>query len=101
MPLLVVHGEDDKVIPSSHGRALYEGSPSRRKAGFFPPNLGHDDWRSKEALCVLRRFVRVHVQDWDMQAVREEEAWWRNHAKEMAAASSRSGKAVAGDKTVA
>jgi len=27
-PLLLIHGEDDRVINASHGRALFAASPS-------------------------------------------------------------------------
>lgn len=42
-PLLVIHGEMDEVIPFSHGKDIYEKSPTSNK--FFVPikNTGHND----------------------------------------------------------
>lgn len=42
-PLLVIHGENDRVIPISHGRALHENSPATRKSFIGIPNAGHND----------------------------------------------------------
>ena len=42
-PLLVIHGENDGIIPVSHGRTLVEASPARDKAFVPVPDAGHDD----------------------------------------------------------
>jgi abhydrolase domain-containing protein 17 len=42
-PLLIIHGENDRVIPSSQGRALFEKSPSNQKTLLMLPNCGHND----------------------------------------------------------
>jgi len=42
-PLLVIHGENDEVIPVSHGRALVEASPAGDKTFTGIPDAGHDD----------------------------------------------------------
>lgn len=42
-PLLVIHGERDRVIPISHGRRLYERSPSADKRLWEIPDAGHND----------------------------------------------------------
>ncbi|MFK7849928.1 MAG: alpha/beta hydrolase [Akkermansiaceae bacterium] len=42
-PLLVIHGVNDKVIPSSHGKALYENSAATNKSLIEIPNAGHND----------------------------------------------------------
>lgn len=41
-PLLVIHGADDEVIPSWHGRALY-GSARVPKLAYWVPGAGHND----------------------------------------------------------
>ena len=47
MPLLVVHGQNDQLIPSSQGRALYEAAASRDKRFLHVSGAGHTDlWRS-------------------------------------------------------
>jgi len=42
-PLLVIHGENDRVIPASHGRAIHENSPAARKSFIGIPDAGHND----------------------------------------------------------
>lgn len=41
-PVLVVHGENDDVIPARFGRALYEALPQPKQARFIP-GAGHND----------------------------------------------------------
>jgi uncharacterized protein len=41
-PLLVLHGERDKIGPLSHGRALFDAAPKPRHIHVFP-GLGHND----------------------------------------------------------
>ena len=42
-PLLVIHGEADRVIPISHGLKLHDASPADQKALFRVPGAGHND----------------------------------------------------------
>lgn len=42
-PLLVIHGENDEVIPFSHGRAIYENSPASNKSFVTIKDSGHND----------------------------------------------------------
>jgi pimeloyl-ACP methyl ester carboxylesterase len=42
-PLLVIHGEDDKVIPFSNGRTLFDKSPSKQKTFLPVQGAGHND----------------------------------------------------------
>lgn len=42
-PLLVIHGENDNVIPFSHGKALYKASPAKEKTFLSIPNARHND----------------------------------------------------------
>ncbi|MFT6863265.1 MAG: pimeloyl-ACP methyl ester carboxylesterase [Akkermansiaceae bacterium] len=42
-PLLVIHGEEDKVIPFSNGKALFELSPSAEKTFLPVPHAGHNN----------------------------------------------------------
>ena len=42
MPLLVLHGDRDEVVPFAQGRRLYEAAPEPKR--FFPiPGSGHND----------------------------------------------------------
>ena len=42
-PLLVLHGENDEVIPVSHGRKLVEASPAKDKRFSMVIGAGHND----------------------------------------------------------
>ncbi len=42
-PLLIIHGENDRVIPSSHGKKLYKASPATTKEFLAIPQAGHND----------------------------------------------------------
>ena len=42
-PLLVIHGEADRIIPPSHGRALADASAAARKRFVGIPDAGHND----------------------------------------------------------
>jgi fermentation-respiration switch protein FrsA (DUF1100 family) len=42
-PLLVIHGEEDQVIPLSNGQRLFELSPSEDKTFLPVPGAGHND----------------------------------------------------------
>lgn len=43
LPLLVIHGERDSLIPVGNGQALYDASPSERKHMVRIPGAGHND----------------------------------------------------------
>jgi uncharacterized protein len=47
-PLLCYHGEEDRIVPHSQGRQLFEAAPSRSKSGIEKrflsiPGAGHND----------------------------------------------------------
>ncbi|MEP4078549.1 alpha/beta hydrolase [Haloferula sp.] len=56
-PLLVIHGEDDYVIPASHGRTLHQASPATMKRFVSVPNTGHNDLRAMDILFPISEFV--------------------------------------------
>lgn len=61
MPLLVLHGENDEVIASSHGRKLVEASPAADKAYRLISHAGHNDLfevAGEEVFGEIERFVR-------------------------------------------
>lgn len=41
-PLLVLHGDDDMIVPVEHGRALFDAAPEPRKLVVLP-GVGHHD----------------------------------------------------------
>jgi alpha-beta hydrolase superfamily lysophospholipase len=43
LPLLVIHGEDDNLIPVNNGQALYDASPALIKRIVRIPGAGHND----------------------------------------------------------
>jgi len=43
IPTLIIHGEEDEIIPVTEGRALYELSGSNEKSSLFIPYAGHYD----------------------------------------------------------
>jgi len=43
LPLLVIHGEHDTLIPAEQGKALYEASPSANKQLLIIPGAGHNN----------------------------------------------------------
>ncbi len=42
LPLLVIHGEDDSLIPAEHGKELYAASPSIKKKLVIIPEAEHN-----------------------------------------------------------
>ena len=43
IPTLIIHGEEDTIIPATEGRALYSLSGASRKTSLFVPQAGHND----------------------------------------------------------
>lgn len=43
VPLLVIHGEDDELLPVDHGQRLYDASPTLNKTILRIPHAGHND----------------------------------------------------------
>lgn len=43
IPTLIIHGEEDEIIPVTEGRSLYSLSGSSRKFTLFVPHAGHND----------------------------------------------------------
>jgi fermentation-respiration switch protein FrsA (DUF1100 family) len=55
-PLLVMHGNDDAVIPQFLGQRLYEAATAP-KAGFWPNGVGHDDLFDRGGFDAARQFI--------------------------------------------
>lgn len=43
IPTLIIHGEQDEIIPPAEGRTLYDLSGSGQKSALFIPRAGHND----------------------------------------------------------
>jgi fermentation-respiration switch protein FrsA (DUF1100 family) len=55
-PILVLHGESDRVVPMRFGRALFNTAPEP-KEGRFVPEAGHEDLARYGALDVVVAFI--------------------------------------------
>jgi abhydrolase domain-containing protein 17 len=52
-PLLIIHGENDEVIPYNQGKRLFELSPSDQKTFLPIPGAGHNDLFVIEPLLIF------------------------------------------------
>jgi len=43
VPLLMIHGKRDRIIPRRHGRRMFEASPSEKKEWWEIEHAGHND----------------------------------------------------------
>src|SRR5262249_36622995 len=55
-PILVLHGERDRVVPVRYGRALLDAAPEP-KEGWFAPEAGHEDLARYGGLDVVVSFI--------------------------------------------
>jgi hypothetical protein len=55
-PILVLHGERDRVVPVRFGRALFDAAPEP-KEGWFAPEAGHEDLARYGALDAAVAFI--------------------------------------------
>lgn len=56
-PLLIIHGEQDTLIPASHGRTLHQASPATNKRFVGIPDTGHNDLGLIDIIIPIRSFV--------------------------------------------
>ena len=59
VPVLIMHGDNDKLVPFEHGRKLYEAA-NEPKEFYTIPGAGHNDTHivgGKEYFDVIRKFV--------------------------------------------
>jgi fermentation-respiration switch protein FrsA (DUF1100 family) len=59
-PILVLHGERDRVVPVRYGRALFDAAPEP-KEGWFAPDAGHEDLARYGSLDVVVAFIGRHL----------------------------------------
>ena len=60
IPTLIIHGEEDEIIPVAEGKALYALSGAEEKLSLFIPHAGHNDLmtRGMEAyMAAIERFT--------------------------------------------
>jgi len=60
-PLLIIHGEEDQVVPFQHGKQLFELSPLKQKTFVPIANAGHNDLfahQSFDLASLLRDFTK-------------------------------------------
>jgi fermentation-respiration switch protein FrsA (DUF1100 family) len=58
LPLLVIHGENDTLIPVANGQALYDASPAAQKYLLRIAGAGHNDLM----FVALDRYFRAITQ---------------------------------------
>ncbi|MCX5806524.1 MAG: alpha/beta hydrolase [Proteobacteria bacterium] len=61
IPTLIIHGEDDDIIPSTEGRMLYALSGASEKVSFFVPHAGHNDLMmlaANEYMEIIEKFIK-------------------------------------------
>jgi fermentation-respiration switch protein FrsA (DUF1100 family) len=59
-PILVMHGERDRVVPIRYGRALFNAAPEP-KEGWFVPEAGHENLASYGGLDVAVAFIERRI----------------------------------------
>ncbi|MFC2002328.1 alpha/beta hydrolase, partial [Chloroflexota bacterium] len=62
-PTLIIHGENDQIIPVQEGQELYENSPAKERKIFIVPGADHNDVmvvRQEQYFQVVENFVRGH-----------------------------------------
>lgn len=60
-PLLIIHGEADRVVPTDLGRKLFAAAPEPKEAKFFPGG-GHSDLYDRGAAEVVLDFLERKVE---------------------------------------
>ncbi|MCB9456663.1 MAG: alpha/beta hydrolase [Anaerolineaceae bacterium] len=63
LPLLVIHGENDTLIPVENGQTLFDASPAEAKMLLRIPGAGHNDlliYGIGPYFAVLEQFVKAH-----------------------------------------
>jgi len=61
-PLLVIHGERDRVIPTSHGRRLLAAA-NQPKLGEFPAQAGHNNLYDFHVARTVIAFIKKHLKE--------------------------------------
>ncbi len=59
-PIMIIHGERDRVVPPRFGRGLYEAAPEPKEAHFIA-NSGHEDLFDHGAARLILSFIEKHL----------------------------------------
>jgi fermentation-respiration switch protein FrsA (DUF1100 family) len=59
-PLLVLHGDDDRIVPVIDGQALHDAAPGPKRIEIFP-GAGHNDVIGADWIDVITGWARVVV----------------------------------------
>ena len=62
LPVLIVHGEDDWVVPTRMGHKLFEAANDPKESAFIA-GAGHADLYDHGAAAAVIGFVRRHFAD--------------------------------------
>jgi hypothetical protein len=62
-PILVMHGESDRVVPARFGQALFNAVPEP-KEGWFVPAAGHEDFARYGGLDTAVAFIERRHGGW-------------------------------------
>ena len=63
-PLLIIHAEEDHIIPFNQGEILYNNCPSKSKALIAVPNANHNNILTiffKKYFEQIERFITLHL----------------------------------------
>ncbi len=66
-PLLVLHGEEDRVIPVTMGRAVYDAAQAPKEIATFP-RAGHSDHHLHGSYDVLFRWIDALARDSQLES---------------------------------
>ncbi len=58
IPTLIIHGEEDIIIPVTEGKSLYSLSGAKRKGCLFIPHAGHNDLLDRALKDYMEALVR-------------------------------------------
>lgn len=64
LPLLIIHGKEDTLLPPINGETLYEASPSTQKSLVIIPHAGHNDlmvYGVDAYFAAVKRFVEGNL----------------------------------------
>jgi len=64
IPTLIIHGEEDYIIPATEGKTLYELSGAKQKYSLFIPDAGHNDLMMmgmQEYMKAIEQFTKTDL----------------------------------------
>lgn len=61
MPLFILHGDEDEVVPFTHGQALFSAARAEKDA-FWAPGIGHNNLYEAGAASQVLQFLKRKMQ---------------------------------------